>query len=295
MRGRLPVGRFLNTGRADVAWSPDFTLPPLQAHGRAITVHDLAWIAAPDYAPRSLRSFLNAVVPWQIQSADRIFTVSQSVRSELLERYPVMEDVVVVAPNGVDQRFADAARRPDRELLDSLALPSEYLLMVGTLEPRKNHLRVFEAIEGLPDLPALVVAGGRGWADREIVQTMQRLSPQVIALGYVTEELLPQLYANAMALIAPSVYEGFDLPVLEAIAAETRVFVSDIPVHHEVAGDLARFFDPLSVESIRSGIIDLVGEGSWGVDRVKQREAVLTRYQWTSSAVQVWSTLREIA
>lgn len=295
IRGRLPLGPLLNTGRADVAWSPDFTLPPVNARRKAVTVHDLAWIAAPEYAPSGLRSFLDAAVPRQIRSADRIFTVSESIRNELLERFPVQEDVVVVASNGVDHRFAEAGSVADRAALEPLALPAEYMLMVGTLEPRKNHLRVFEAIEAVPGLPPLVVAGGRGWSDSEILQTMHGLSPRVVALGFVPENLLPQLYANATALIAPSVYEGFDLPVLEAIAAGIRVIASDIPVHREVAGDLARYFDPLSVESIRDGIIGGIGESNRSSLHPARRVETLARYDWSRSAARIWSTSREIA
>ncbi|MGE3798007.1 MAG: glycosyltransferase family 4 protein [Thermomicrobiales bacterium] len=293
IRGRLPLGRLLGTGKALGAWSPDFTLPPLQAGWKAVTAHDIAWMVAPSYAPRGLRAFLVSVVPRQLATSDRVFAVSESVRIELIDRFPEIMDRVIVAPNGVESRFWEAANVLDRRSLNHLDLPAEYLLMVGTLEPRKNHLRVIEAIMRMNSPLPLVVAGGRGWAEEPIIRAMAAAGPQVKYVGYVPDDLLPQLYANAAAFIAASVYEGFDLPLLEALATGTEVIASDIPVHREIAGNLAHFFDPHSADSIEDGIIGLISGNRGPKNLQEPRAAVLSRYQWHSSADRVWSTIRE--
>ncbi|MBX3069620.1 MAG: glycosyltransferase family 4 protein [Thermomicrobiales bacterium] len=295
MRARLPIWPALNLGRADVAWSPDFTVPPVRGARRAITIHDLAWITAPGYASAGLRAFLDSVVPRQIGAADVFFVVSESTREAVLGHFSIGGQVVV-APNGVDERFLLAGSQPDRRSIRHLNLPGSYLLMVGTIEPRKNHLRVVEAMRRRrPDLP-LVIAGGRGWDDGPAMQAMEQAAGDGLVhyAGYVDDALLPQLYANASGLIAASVEEGFDLPVLEGLAAGLPTLLSDIPVHREVAGDAASYCNPESVESIGDGIIGLVSRRD-DAGQAEQRRAIASRYSWDATASTIWQTLKALA
>lgn len=292
-RAGLPIWRALNIGAAGVAWSPDFSVPPVREARRAITVHDLAWITQPAYVPPGLAAFLNRVVPRQIAEADAIFVVSESTRATLLERFPVPAERVVVAPNAVDARFGDAGAAPDRGGLRELDLPPAYLLMVGTVEPRKNHLRVVEAMwRARPDIP-LLIAGGLGWQYGPVLEALAdpEVEGVVRYLGFVDDALLPQLYANAAGLIAASVEEGFDLPVLEGMAAGVPLLLSDIPVHREVARDFASHFDPHSVDAIVDGIIALVERSERDSDRMSRQQAMANRFTWQGTAERIWQTL----
>jgi len=295
MRANLPIWRLLNLGRADVAWSPDFTVPPVRGAERAMTIHDLAWMSVPAYAPAGLRAFLDAVVPRQIAEADVIFVVSESTRRTLLEHFGTVRRVVV-APNGVDGRFLVAGNAKDRAALGQLNLPESYLLMVGTIEPRKNHMRVIDALRSRQPGVPLVIAGGRGWEDEPIARSIHRATDEGLVhyLGFVDDALLPQLYANASGLIAASVEEGFDLPVVEGMAAGLPLLVSDIPVHREVAGDFASYCDPESVDSIGDGIIGLVS-GHHDAAYAEQGRKVAAQYSWDSTASTIWQTLKALA
>ena len=297
MRAGLPVWKMLNIGSADVAWSPDFTVPPAHGARCAITVHDLAWMTTPDYTPPGLRSFLDRVAPGQIRRAERVFVVSETTKAALLKQFAIDEGKVVVAPNGVDERFLAAGLQPNPSVLSDLTLPHRYLLMTGTIEPRKNHLRVLQAVRSTsPDVP-LVIAGGLGWDYEPVLQELAKsdFADRVRYVGFVDEAILPQLYANADVLIAASVEEGFDLPVLEGMAAGVPLLLSDIPVHREVAGDLASYFDPYSVESIGDGIIALISRGNKdSALAFKQREAAST-YSWETGADRIWKALGELA
>jgi glycosyltransferase involved in cell wall biosynthesis len=291
----LPVGRLLNAGTARVAYSPDFTVPAAGKARRAITIHDLAWQIYPELAPPGLRRFLDRVVPAQLEAADRVFTVSESSKVDILERYQIEAERIVVAPNGVADRFL--AVDPGNTLpVSSVSLPEEYLLMVGSIEPRKNYINILRAIDLVAGCPVLVIAGGRGWADEAIVEWIGHAerSGRVIALGHVPDEDLPMLYAGAAAVISPSWYEGFGLPVLEGLAAGSRVVASDVPAHREVAGSLAIYVQPADAESIADGIITALDLGKPSDAEKSSQRVWAGRYSWDDSADRVYQTLREL-
>jgi glycosyltransferase involved in cell wall biosynthesis len=291
----LPIRPLLNVGTARVAYSPDFTVPASGKMRRAVTIHDLAWQIHPDLAPPGLKRFLDRVVPAELEAADRVFTVSESSKIDILQRYQVEAERIVVAPNGVEERFLVVD--PGNILaVNGVSLPEEYLLMVGSIEPRKNHINILRAIELVPDCPVLLIAGGRGWADDAILRHIveAETSGKAIALGHVADEALPTLYARATVVISASWYEGFGLPVLEGLAAGSRVVASDVPAHREIAGPHATFSQPADVESLADGIITALDLGKLsGAARSSQQDWA-GRFTWDNSADRVYQTLREL-
>jgi glycosyltransferase involved in cell wall biosynthesis len=211
-RARLPLPLQLLAGAADVVYSPDFTVPPAPGVPRIMTVHDLAFLVTPERTSAPLRRYLSAVVPRQIEKADHVIAVSESTKRDLINVLEVDPTKISVVTNGVDDRFMGATPLSEMERR-SLGVPEKYLLTVGTLEPRKNHLNLFEAIEhfspGL-DFP-LVVAGRKGWDYEPILTAASPLvqAGRVILVDYVPENLLPGLYTGAASFIYPSWYEGF--------------------------------------------------------------------------------------
>ncbi|MEA2510893.1 MAG: hypothetical protein QOJ59_380 [Thermomicrobiales bacterium] len=256
-RAKLPLPVRIQAGRADLIYSPDFTAPPDWQTPRVITVHDLAFLVCPERTPAPLRRYLASVVPAQVATASRVVTVSHAAKADLLDRLDVDPARVAVVPNGVEARFF-APDSLDQAARQQLGLPADYLLTVGTLEPRKNHLTLFAAIERLRggvDLP-LVVAGRPGWDFEPILRAAEPLRQRgrIILLDYVPEVLLPGLFAGAAAVVYPSWYEGFGLPVLEALAAGVPVVASDVPALREVAGDTAFFAPPSSADALAEAI-----------------------------------------
>ena len=257
-RARLPIPIELFAGTSDIVYSPDFTAPPTWGRQPSlVTFHDLAFMIVPEFAPPGLRAFLGATVPRQARKAALIAVVSETTRNDVMERLGVKEDRIVLVRNGVDERFFGALPL-DTPRRDELDIPARYLLTVGTLEPRKNHLTLFKAmaaLQGRVDLP-LVVAGGTGWEYDEIVAEANRLqgAGTVIRLDYVPDADLPGLYAGAAAVVYPSWYEGFGLPVLEALASGVPVVSSNAPALVEVGGDQTITVDPGSAEGFAAAI-----------------------------------------
>jgi glycosyltransferase involved in cell wall biosynthesis len=296
-RARLPLPFQALAGRGDIAYSPDFTSPHAWGIPNLVTIHDLAFMVRPETAPEPLRRYLNAVVPAQIDRAARVVAVSRTTKDDLVDRLGVEPDKVVVIPNGVEASFFDAAPLDDRHRV-ALGLPDEYLLTVGTIEPRKNHLNLFAALERMPNsstLP-LVVAGRVGWSADPILAASAPLQVRnrVILLDYVPEALLPGLIAGAEAMVYPSWYEGFGLPVLEAMAAGTPIVASDVPAHREVAGDLAEFCDPGDPSSIAAAIEAVQRSDAANSERRSARQARAREYTWSASGKKLTTLMTEL-
>ena len=260
-RARLPLPVQVlsgsTTGRFDVVYSPDFTVPPAGRTPRLMTVHDLAFRIRPDLVAPRLVQFLEAVVPAESQRVARVLTVSESARRDLIERVGMTAERVGVVPNGVEQRFFDAAPL-DVATREQMGVPESYLLCVGTIEPRKNHHGLWEALRGPGsdlDLP-LVVVGRPGWRGVEIVAAAGDLiaSNRVIVMPTIDNATLPSLYAGAAATVYPSWYEGFGLPVIESLAAGRPTVVSSVAALVEVGADQVIVVDPSDPESIADGL-----------------------------------------
>jgi glycosyltransferase involved in cell wall biosynthesis len=297
-RARLPLKVQWFAGKADVAFSPDFTLPPVGKIPRAITIHDLAYEIFPERTSPALRAYLAAVVPKQIAQASRVLAVSQTTKQDLIERMNVDESRISVVMNGVEERFFQTSPlNPERKT--ELKLPDEYLLIVGTLEPRKNHLNLFKAIQLLDrhlDIP-LVVAGRRGWEDEPIVREASLLAEcgKVILANYVPDADLPSLYAGARAVIYPSWYEGFGLPVAEALASGAPVVASTAPALKETGGESAIYCDPSDPECIADKIIFALREEHGTEEARSGRKARAREFTWDRSGIALAGVLQQLA
>jgi glycosyltransferase involved in cell wall biosynthesis len=291
--------------RFDVLFAPNFVPPPTRTRRLVVTVHDLAFRRMPESAPASTRRWLAGFDDW-LDRAARVVAVSEGTRRDLLELTRVEEERVRVIPLGVDTSvFRPLPAAETRAAAERLGVTGPYVLSLGAIEPRKNLPALVEAFGRLPDgdRPWLVITGGGvRWnpeGERVLEAAPVRLRPaargRVLLTGFVPREDVVALLSGALALAYPSRYEGFGLPVLEAMACGTPVLTSDVSALAEVAGDAAVLVDPERVESIAEGLERVLRDDAL---RERLRAAGLERaagFTWDRTARRTAEVLRETA
>jgi len=285
------VERAARRARADLLHLPAGLGPVRGRLPTVVTIHDLSVLHAPrDFRPW-FRNYARVVIPRLARRAARVITVSETTRRDVIEHLGLPEEKVVAVPNGVALSHPPSVTRDGQPTSGPYQLPRRYVLSVGTLQPRKNLLRLFEAIRMLAARPAtrdvvLVHAGGYGWLADDIVRAAQApaLRDRVRLLGYVPQEHLACLYLQARLLAYPSLFEGFGLPVLEAMASGCPVVTSNRSSLPEVAGDAAVLVDPESVEAIAEGIGRVWEDDALAAELRVRGLARAPRFSWERTA-----------
>ncbi len=290
-RLRLPLPVELATGPLDVFHSPDFTLPPVRGARTILTVHDLSFMRVPECSDPALRSYLMQAVPASVRRADLVLADSESTRADLIELLRTDPDRVEVLHCGVESRFQ---RVQDARVLQAVRvryhLPERFMLALGTLQPRKNLERLVEAYAltrgVIGDEVKLVVAGGTGWMHEGILARMEQLGVDhaVCLPGYVEDEDLPALYSLADLFVFPSLYEGFGLPPLEAMACGTPVVTSNVSSLPEVVGDAALTVDPLDVTALAQAMRRVLDDAALRAELVQRGIARAQQFTWSRAA-----------
>ena len=258
------------------------------ASRRVLTIQDLTLLLFPEWHPADrLAGMVPALVP-SVRAADHIITPSHATRRDLLELLPADPERVSVVPDGVSAIFAPVTAGEVAAQLAPLGLrPDTYLLFMGTIEPRKNLLRLLEAVErAAPEVGPLVLAGGRGWNDAGIRDALARLEAagRVRSLGYVPDRLRPVLLTGARAFVYPSLYEGFGLPPLEAMACGTPVVASNVSSLPEVVGDAALLVDPEDVPAIAAAMERIWRDQTLRADLRRRGLARARDFTWDRTA-----------
>ena len=287
---RAALSLELSRHRLDLMHSPDFIAPLCGAKRHIITVHDLSFIHYPEYITAASRRYYNAQIEASVRRADHILADSQATRQDLIDILDVPAEKITVHKLGVDEQFRPLPLEVSAPVIQSLGLPDEYILFLGTIEPRKNLVGLAKAyrdlLSELPDLPKLVIAGRPGWHTEQLMADFADvgISDHVIFLHELADEQLPALYNHALTLVTPSFYEGFGLPALEAMACGTAPIVSHVASLPEIVGDVGLLVDPHDVSAIAAAMKRALLDSDWrkrqadaGVQRAKQ-------FSWDATA-----------
>ncbi|MFQ3663396.1 MAG: glycosyltransferase family 1 protein [Chloroflexaceae bacterium] len=303
-RVRIPWEQFLaplllRRSGADLFHGVHSVVPLTCPVPSVVTVHDLAFIRFPRTFRAYNRLYLDLATRLSVRRAARILVVSEHTRREVIGLLGVDPERVVVTPNAVREHF----RPPDPAVLEAFrarrGLPERFVLYVGTLEPRKNLTTLLEAYAQVArrDTAPLLVGGGKGWLYDAVFQRLEALGlrEQVRFIGYLEEEELPLWYAAATAFVFPSIYEGFGMPPLEAMACGTPVVASNTSSLPEVVGDAGLTVSPYNPTALAEAICRVLDDAEL---RQELRERGLRQaraFSWRVTAERTLATYKAAA
>ncbi len=276
----------LSDHNIDLLHSMAFVTPVRSPCPTIVTVYDLSFIYFPEQYPLLKRLYLTNLTRRSCQKAKRIVTISEAGRQDVHHQFGIALDKIDVVPPGVDSSFVPLSESEVKAFREHQQLPKQFVLHVGTLQPRKNLLILIEAMAQIkrPEI-TLVLAGGKGWYYKDIFARVQKLGleNQVRFTGYVSETDLPLWYNAASMLIYPSFYEGFGMPALEAMACGTPVVVANNSSLPEVVGEAGRLFDPDDIQALAEHIVTVLDDQEI-VATMRQKGMKQARlYNWSES------------
>lgn len=287
--GRLGYARGIKRHEPDVVYASNY-LPPVRA-GRVVPViYDLSFIRHPETHPanrvKRLRK-IDSLVP----SSPSIITISEFSKREIVDVYGVSPDRIFVAPPGVSPQF----QRPSKQVIDDTLRryelsPNGYIFSLGNLEPRKNLGTLVDAYRGLPKALRtrypLVLSGGKGWGESGVPKSHDELlrNGQLRTLGYLPLEDLPALYAGALAFCFPSIYEGFGMPVAEAMACGSAVLASNAASIPEATGDHGILLEPRDVDAWGRAIQSIIEDDSLRIGLQSRAPDQARNFNWNRTA-----------
>lgn len=287
--------------RPDVAHFTNGMKPPFTGVPTVVTVHDMSLRLYPSCHPLRRLIINRPLLSLAIRSATSIVTVSNSARRDLLDLHGATADRVNVVHEAAAARFRPLTeRKPLEEVRRRYGLPRQFILYVGTIEPRKNLPRLMRAFararaRGIPH--ELVCVGPYGWSSRDLTRVIDRagVRPWVHFTGYVPVDDLPAIYNLAEIFAFPSLYEGFGLPVVEAMACGTPVVTSNSSSLAELAGGAAETVDPHDVDALSTALVRLAGDAAWRHDLAERGVMRAREFSWTRTAREMLAVYQRAA
>jgi glycosyltransferase involved in cell wall biosynthesis len=274
-------------------------LPPLRHVPAVLTVHDLIFRLFPETQKPLNYWYLNAAMPLYCRRASCIVTVSEWSKRDIVAHYHLDPARVHVIYEAASAEFGPVPRVDVERVRRQYGLPEQFVVFCGTIEPRKNLTRLVEALQALRDtgLPvSLVVVGRKGWLYDEFFRRLDEMPVRdsVFFLGYVPHADLPALYGAATLAVMPSLYEGFGLPVLEAMACGTPVVCSEASSLPEIGGTAVRYFDPLEPADIAAAIREVWTDAGLRAEMSDAGLVQAARFSWERAAKETWSLYRQV-
>lgn len=298
----LPLKIYSEKKKLDVFFSPSHYSPRFSSVPTAISVMDLSYLFFPEtFAKKDLFQLKNWT-SYSVKKSKAIFTISQASRSDIIKEYKVKENKVFVTYPGIRRiPTLKPVIYPAKMLKEKYNITDKYFLFVGTLQPRKNITRLIEAFSMLKkkkgnDDFQLVIVGKKGWLYEEILQSPEKygVSDSVIFIDFAPDEDLPALYRNAVCFVLPSLYEGFGLPILEAMENDCPVITSNVSSMPEAGGDAAQYVDPNDAEDIYKKMELVYEDDSLRKKMIEKGRDQVKKFSWEKTARQTLDVLRSL-
>ncbi len=295
----LSVGGLLRDAGADLFLSPDGYLPLFGKTRKLAVIHDLNFAHYPKDVPWLVRKYYNYFFPKFAAVASRIATVSQFSKQDIETTYGIDADKIDVVGNGADTAYVPLKDEIKKKVRKKYALDCPYFLFVGSLHPRKNIKRLLQAFDSFRETQnsdiKLLIVGHRYWwtAELETAYTQMKHRGEVVFTGRLPQEELYMVMGAAFALTYVPYFEGFGIPLLEAMHCDVPVITSNTSSLPEVAGDAALYADPFSVESICQTLIELVNDEALQKRLIEAGRQRRSHFSWDITAKLLWDCIEK--
>jgi len=292
VRVPLTLSRELRRNPVDVL-HVQYTAPPFVPCPIVTTIHDLAFEHHPETFNRRSWMQLRLTVRWTARRSAQIVTISEYSRRDISKTYGIASDLITVTPVAASKTFERVTGETELERVrETYGIEGDYIFSLCAIQPRKNLVRLIEAysllrrIQPEGKLPQLVLAGKRAWLDNETMRAAQRdeVSANIRFTGYVADEHLSALYSGATCFVYPSYFEGFGLPVLEAMKCGTPVIAGNRTSIPEVAGEAALLFDPFDVNSLVEALKRILNDSQYRATLSAKGLQRASEFSWQTTA-----------
>lgn len=294
----LSLEFLLKHSKPDVFFSPTHYLPIFTPNSSAISILDVSYIRFPELFNKSDLRQLILWTKFSVKKAKIIFTISRASKDDIIKEYQVSRDKVVVTYPGIKQGLIIKNEGSGMtDLKKKHGINGRYVLFVGTLQPRKNIARLTEAFSKIKTDIQLIIVGKKGWMYEEILEAPKKFNIQnkVKFLENVSDEDLPLFYKNALCFVLPSLYEGFGLPVLEAMRNGCPVITSNISSLPEAGGDAALYVNPLDAEDIQKKLELMINNEELRKKLIKKGYEQVKKFSWEKTAKETLTVLEKLA
>jgi glycosyltransferase involved in cell wall biosynthesis len=294
------VTRALKKYKADIFLSPDGYLSLRTDIPSISVIHDLNFEHHPEDLPKKVISYYKKYFPQFAAKASRIVTVSEFSKSDIVNSYQISPEKIDVGYNGANESFVPLSMERVKSYREKLTRGLPYFVFIGALTPRKNLARLFSAFDAyyensMNKFP-LVVVGEKYFWNKEIKVAFEKMKHQdkVVFTGHLQMKELHLVLGSALALAYVSYFEGFGIPLVEAMRCEVPVLTSDKTSLPEVAGDAALFCDPFSVESISEGLLRMANDESLRKSLVEKGKFRAKEFSWDKTSDTVWNAILKV-
>ena len=283
----------------DVLFVPAHVIPLVHPRASVATVHDLGHLYFPEAYPKGTLRYLAWSTRHNVRSAAHLLADSETTKADLVQHFSVDPQLVTVVYPGVDPVFQERCHQPEGDsALAKYGIRGPYLLYVGALQPRKNVGRLIEAfarVKGTHRLQEqLVLAGPMGWLPEGVIRRLEGVGEDVVLTGYVPEKDLVSLYAGATAFVLPSLFEGFGMPVVEAMASGAPVLVADTSALPEVVGDAGVLFDPYDTDELAEALARVCADREFREQLRSRGRERAKRFTWEEAARTTLQVLEKV-